>query len=88
MQQGSIVHLTLYIVRIIEKNEIFKQMSTITQQPSSNFQFVSLNEGDDIPGLEPLISRNQAIIKQIRPKCLECKFYIYITFSIGIKYFF
>ena len=60
---------------------------TITQQPSSNFQFVSLNEGDDIPGLEPLINRNQTIIKQIRPTCLEGKLYIFKLLKLIKMYF-
>ena len=48
---------------------------TVIQQPTlyPSFGFGAAGNHENISGLEALSHRNQTVVKQIRPECLECK---------------
>ena len=48
---------------------------TVIQQPTlyPSFGFGAAGNHENISGLEALSNRNQTVVKQIRPECLERK---------------
>ena len=53
---------------------------SVTQQPTlyPSFGFGERNDVH-VSGLESLSHRNQTVVKQIRPECLECKDTTYLV---------